>query len=115
MLAVRQNYGRHGTSTFADFEGKWFLSGIQFGCNWRIYCQAMTGLIVALVRKYAATIPKRFATSAAVVLATILSIFIWKARVDAFFIFGGAMVMLAVRIYTMYPSQPPQAKEATGS
>jgi UDP-sugar transporter A1/2/3 len=80
-----------------------------------ICCQAMTGLIVALVMKYADTILKGFATSVAVVLATVLSIFIWKARVDAFFIFGAAMVMLAVRIYTMYPSQPPQAKEATRS
>jgi hypothetical protein len=39
----------------------------------------MTGLVVALVMKYGDTILKGFATSVAVVLATVLSIFIWNA------------------------------------
>jgi UDP-sugar transporter A1/2/3 len=38
-----------------------------------IVCQAMRGLIVALAMKYAYTILKGFATSVAVVVATVLS------------------------------------------
>jgi len=71
-----------------------------------IICQAMTGLIVALVMKYADTILKGFATSVAVVLATVLSIFIWNAQVDGWFIVGTAMVMGAVGLYSKYPVKP---------
>jgi len=68
-----------------------------------IVCQAMTRLLVGFVMKYADTILKGFATSVAVVLATVLSIFIWNARVDGWFVVGAAMVMLAVRLYSEYP------------
>jgi UDP-galactose transporter len=71
-----------------------------------IICQAMTGLIVALVMKYADTILKGFATSVAVVLATILSIFIWDAQVDGWFVVGAAMVIWAVGLYSKYPAKP---------
>jgi UDP-sugar transporter A1/2/3 len=68
-----------------------------------IVCQAMTGLVVALVMKYGDTILKGFATSVAVVLATVLSIFIWNAQVDGWFVVGAAMVMTAVALYSKYP------------
>jgi UDP-sugar transporter A1/2/3 len=68
-----------------------------------IVCQTMTGLVVALVMKYADTILKGFATSVAVVLATVVSIFIWNARVDGWFVVGAAMVMTAVALYSKYP------------
>jgi UDP-sugar transporter A1/2/3 len=68
-----------------------------------IVCQTMTGLVVALVMKYGDTILKGFATSVAVVLATVLSIFIWNAQVDGWFVVGAAMVMSAVALYSKYP------------
>lgn len=61
-----------------------------------IMCQAGTGLIVALVMKYADTILKGFATSVAVVLATILSIFISDATLDWQFGVGAIMMIWAV-------------------
>jgi UDP-galactose transporter len=65
-----------------------------------IMCQAGTGLIVALVMKYADTILKGFATSFAVVLATILSIFIFDATLDWQFGVGASMVIWAVQLYS---------------
>jgi UDP-sugar transporter A1/2/3 len=70
-----------------------------------IVCQAMTGLIVALVMKYGDSILKGFATSVAVVVATVLSIFIWNAPVDGWFVIGTAMVITAVGIYSKYPPE----------
>jgi UDP-sugar transporter A1/2/3 len=76
-----------------------------------IVCQTMTGLVVALVMKYGDTILKGFATSVAVVLATVLSIFIWNAQVDGWFVVGAAMVMTAVALYSKYP--PTEDKHDT--
>jgi hypothetical protein len=64
----------------------------------------MTGLLVSLVMKYADTILKG---SVAVVVAAVLSIFIWNASasVDSLFVVGAVMVMLmcAVALYSKYP------------
>jgi len=70
-----------------------------------IFCQAMTGLIVALVMKYADTILKGFCTSVAVVVATLLSILLFGTKVDGWFAVGSAMVVGAVQMYSKYP--PP--------
>lgn len=76
-----------------------------------ILCQAGTGLIVALVMKYADTILKGFATSVAVVVATVLSMFIWNSRVDSWFVVGAAMVMWAVRLYSNHPASPTKGRK----
>ena len=52
---------------------------------------------------YGDTILKGFATSVVVVLATVLSIFIWSAKADGWFVVGAAMVMTAVALYSKYP------------
>jgi hypothetical protein len=59
-----------GTCLFNDFDSipKWILSGYDKIVVGVIVCQAMTGLVVALVMKYGDTILKGFATSVAVVL-----------------------------------------------
>eukprot|EP00934_Nitzschia_sp_Nitz4_P000534 Nitzschia sp. Nitz4//scaffold482_size5428//1374//3338//NITZ4_009225-RA/size5428-processed-gene-0.3-mRNA-1//-1//CDS//3329552875//534//frame0 len=67
-----------------------------------IVFQALTGLIVALVMKYGDTILKGFATSVAVVLATLISFFIWgdDMRLDHYFALGAICVGSAVHMYT---------------
>jgi len=65
-----------------------------------IMCQAGTGLIVGLVMKYADTILKGFATSVAVVIATIMSIFIFDTTLDWQFGVGASMVIWAVQLYS---------------
>jgi len=92
-----------------------FFQGYNIVVVGVIACQAMTGLIVALVMKYADSILKGFATSVAVVVATALSIFIWQVRVDKFFLFGAAMVLWAVRLYTMSPVRLSTAQDTAAS
>jgi len=88
-----------------------FFHGYDYVVVGVVVCQAMTGLIVALVMKYGDTILKGFATSVAVVVATILSIFIWNAPVDGWFVIGAAMVIIAVVLYSKYP---PEEKYNSG-
>ena len=65
--------------------------------------QALTGLLVGLVIKYADASLKGFATSVAVVLATILSAFVFNAHIDFFFFVGAGLVVFAVLTYTNNP------------
>eukprot|EP00986_Skeletonema_menzelii_P000146 scaffold32_cov144-Skeletonema_menzelii.AAC.10 len=65
--------------------------------------KAFTGLLVGYVMKYADAVLKGFATSVAVVLATILSIVIFNDNVNLLFLVGATLVVLAVRTYTNYP------------
>jgi len=68
-----------------------------------IVFQAITGLLVGFVMKYADAVMKGFATSVAVVLATILSIVIFHDNVNLLFLVGSALVISAVRTYTNNP------------
>mmetsp|Transcript_17745 Transcript_17745/g.32090 ORF Transcript_17745/g.32090 Transcript_17745/m.32090 type:complete len:350 (-) Transcript_17745:493-1542(-) len=89
---------------FPTIQQHGFFAGYDAVVVGVICCQAGTGLIVALVMKYADSIWKGFATSVAVVVATLMSIFIWNARVDHWFVIGAAMVMWAVQLYSKKPA-----------
>lgn len=70
-----------------------------------VICQALTGLMVSLIIKYADVILKGFTTSVAVVLATVISIFVFDAKIELFFYIGATMVGAAVKIYSSYPPE----------
>jgi UDP-sugar transporter A1/2/3 len=70
-----------------------------------IICQALTGLVVSLMLKYADAILKGFATSAAVVVATAASIFLFDAEVSFLFFLGVCMVGSAGKMYSYYPHE----------
>lgn len=73
-----------------------------------IIFQALTGLVVSLTIKYAGNILKGFATSAAVAVAVIASIFMFGSKVGGSFFVGATMVGTAVKMYSLNP----QSKEA---
>lgn len=83
------------------------INGLFQGYDWMVFTiiifQAFTGLLVGYVMKYADAVLKGFATSVAVVLATILSIVIFNDNVNLLFLVGATLVVLAVRTYTNYP------------
>jgi UDP-sugar transporter A1/2/3 len=95
------------TKDYAINAEKGFFAGYDATVWLVIFCQMMTGLIVALVMKYANAILKGFCTSVAVVVATVLSIWLFGTRVDAWFALGAIMVVGAVQLYSKYP---PNAK-----
>lgn len=72
------------------------------GLAWAVVInQALGGLLVAVVIKYADNIIKGFATSIAIVLSTVLSIFLFGFTISIQFVVGAILVISAVYIYGM--------------
>ena len=69
--------------------------------------QSFGGLLVAVVVKYADNILKGFATSGAIILSCILSIYMFDFKLSIQFTVGASLVMLSVFVYSKYV---PKAK-----
>jgi UDP-sugar transporter A1/2/3 len=82
--AVRQHGFFQGYSTFALLT---------------ILCQALGGLLVALVVKYADNILKGFATSISIVLSCFVSVFLFDFMVSWTFLVGAGLVILSTFLY----------------
>ena len=68
--------------------------------------QVLGGLVVALVVKYADNILKGFATSLAIVLTCVISVFLFDFSLTARFAAGAALVLYSTYMY----SNPPGPK-----
>ena len=68
--------------------------------------QGMTGFVVSMMFKYADAVLKGFATSIAIVVATITSFFLFPNETttlfNSMFIIGSTMVIIAVKMYSYY-------------
>lgn len=62
--------------------------------------QAFGGLLVSIVMKYADNILKGYATSCAIILSTILSVFIFNSVLNTSFIIGASMVITSTILYS---------------
>lgn len=80
--------------------------GFFHGYNWTVWCvvmlQSFGGLMVAVVVKYADNILKGFATSAAIILSMIASVYFFDFHLSIQFMCGATLVMLAVYMYSRY-------------
>lgn len=77
--------------------------------------QAVGGLIVALVVRYADNILKGFATSLSIILSCIASVFLFDFSITLTFSVGALLVMVAIYLYGMpQPSPPPTVLPVTG-
>jgi UDP-sugar transporter A1/2/3 len=77
-----------------------------------IATQAVGGLLVAVVMRYADNILKGFATSLSIILATVLSVVVFGNAISALFVMGAALVLVAVALYGTFPAAPaPQAPQ----
>lgn len=90
----------------APLREKGFFHGFHFLVWVVIGLQSFGGLMVAMVVKYADNILKGFATSAAIVLSSIASIFIFKFVLSLQFTIGAGLVMVALYAYGTYAPQP---------
>lgn len=100
--------------------------GFFFGYSvlvWSVIAQqAFGGLLVAVVVKYADNILKGFATSLAIVLSCVASIFLFDFHLTFKFGVGAGIVMLAVYLYSLppreetstLPSSKQQSSELSG-
>lgn len=85
---------------------KGMLFGFDFVVWIVVFLQSFGGLVVAVVVKYADNILKGFATSAAIVLSCVASMYFFDFQLTAQFSFGAALVMLAVYMYSKFVPQP---------
>ena len=86
--------------------------GFFLGYDWVVWCviglNSLGGLMVAVVVKYADNILKGFATSAAIVLSSIASVYFFDFHISVQFVIGASMVMAAVYMYSKYvPKKMP--------
>lgn len=70
-----------------------FFYGYNFWTWATICCQALGGLIVAVVVKYADNILKGFATSLSIILSCIASTFLFDFQITLLFIIGAGLVL----------------------
>lgn len=101
-------------------------SGFFFGYTGMVWCvvcnQALGGLLVAVVVKYADNILKGFATSFSIIVSTVLSIYLFGFHVDLLFALGAGMVIGAVYMYSLprppsghVPSSTPPTSSSSSS
>ena len=80
--------------------------GFYYGYDWIVWfvigLQSFGGLMVAVVVKYADNILKGFATSAAIILSCIASVFFFDFQISIQFTVGASLVMLSVYMYSKY-------------
>ncbi|XP_014779820.1 UDP-galactose translocator isoform X1 [Octopus bimaculoides] len=80
--------------------------GFFFGYDWVVWLaiclQSFGGLLVAVVVKYADNILKGFATSAAIIISCIVSIYFFDFQLTIQFVTGASLVICSVYMYSKY-------------
>ncbi|XP_059615009.1 UDP-N-acetylglucosamine transporter isoform X1 [Phlebotomus argentipes] len=94
-------------------DGKQILSqGFYFGYDifiwYLVVLQAGGGLIVAVVVKYADNILKGFATSLAIIISCIASIYLFDFQLNLQFSGGAALVICSIFLYGYDPNKQPK-------
>ncbi|KAJ1743739.1 UDP-galactose transporter Gms1 [Coemansia sp. RSA 1821] len=98
--------------------GVFIVDGQEIGANGFFYgytgwtygaiaCQAVGGLIVAVVVKYADNILKGFATSISIIISCLASVWIFGFQITPLFIVGTALVIYATYMYGRPESTQP--------
>ncbi len=91
--------------------------GFLFGYDWVvwivIFLQSFGGLMVAVVVKYADNILKGFATSAAIIISCIASVYFFEFQISLQFTFGAALVICSVYMYSKFIVVPPKVADAS--
>jgi UDP-sugar transporter A1/2/3 len=89
------------------------VKGFFFGYNhlvWAsIFIQSFGGLAVAVVIKYADNILKGFATSIAIIVSCIFSVFIFQTQIDSIFLLGTLFVIASTILYSYTPQKLVQS------
>lgn len=80
-----------------------FFNGYDLFIWYLVVLQAGGGLIVAVVVKYADNILKGFATSLAIIISCVASIYIFDFELTLKFTFGAALVISSIFLYGYVP------------
>lgn len=82
-----------------------FFFGYDKFIRYLVILQAGGGLLVAMVVKYADNILKGFATSLAIVISCIASIYLFNFVLTIQFVFGAILVIFSIFLYGYVPKQ----------
>ena len=77
-----------------------------------IALQSLGGLLVAVVVKYADNILKGFATSLAIVISCVVSVYFFNFQLSFQFVIGAAFVMMSIYLYGKYIPPPPLVQKS---
>ncbi|KAJ2950682.1 hypothetical protein O0L34_g8941 [Tuta absoluta] len=103
-----------GTATYLFKEGD--LSKLLVGFDkfvwYLVVLQAAGGLIVAVVVKYADNILKGFATSVAIVISCIVSIYLFDFHLTLQFTIGTFLVIGSIFLYGYIPKKKPESTQS---
>eukprot|EP00662_Eupelagonemidae_sp_cell21_P020864 gene20863-32572_t len=77
-----------------------FLQGYNFTVWCVVLLQAASGIIVAIVIKYADNIVKNFSVAMSLLLATVISIPLFGFHPTVWFVGGAMLVLVSVHLYT---------------
>eukprot|EP00612_Vaucheria_litorea_P006193 CAMPEP_0171475720 /NCGR_PEP_ID=MMETSP0946-20130122/3161_1 /TAXON_ID=109269 /ORGANISM="Vaucheria litorea, Strain CCMP2940" /LENGTH=356 /DNA_ID=CAMNT_0012005841 /DNA_START=46 /DNA_END=1113 /DNA_ORIENTATION=- len=88
------------TKDFAKVNGNGFFHGYNFVVWGVIALQAIGGLVVAVVVKYADNILKAFASAVSIITSCILSAFFFQFRPSMMFVMGSSLVTSSVFMYS---------------
>ena len=94
---------------------KGFFTGFDYVVWIVVFLQSFGGLVVAVVVKYADNILKGFATSAAIILSCVASMYFFDFKLTLQFTVGGSLVILAVYIYSRFVPQAKPASQPPGA
>jgi solute carrier family 35 (UDP-sugar transporter), member A1/2/3 len=97
----------------SNISEKGFFFGYDLFVWFLVLLQATGGLIVAVVVKYADNILKGFATSLAIVLSCIVSIYLFGFQLTLQFTFGTILVIASVFLYSHDPSKGKAMKKTS--
>lgn len=96
-------------------EEKGFFFGYDSWVWFVILLQSCGGLIVAVVVKYADNILKGFATSAAIILSCVGSVFIFAFSLSLEFCIGASLVITSTYMYSKFVPPKPSVLPTTDS
>lgn len=88
-----------------------FFFGYDFFVWYLVVLQAGGGLVVAMVVKYADNILKGFATSLAIVISCVASIYLFDFHVTLQFVLGASLVICSIFMY----NHKPATRESQGT
>lgn len=89
-------------SYYNDIMAKGFLYGYKPSVWWLVFIQAIGGLVIAFVMKYADNILKGFSTSFSIILTALVSYFMFGNSITPLYGIGAATVILSVVMYAYY-------------
>lgn len=113
LLSIPFAVGTCFLSDHSKIADKGFFVGYDLFVWYLVVLQACGGLLVAMVVKYADNILKGFATSLAIMITSVASIYLFNFNLTLQFAIGALLVMISIFLYGYIPKPKTPAKAST--